>query len=219
MALSWLTEERLEMSKINNLSYTDASLADGTDTTTSNYEGYAYDLRRTVNFVSGSSNNLKQVQARIYPVGNSTTHLAKMITYIANVVYGSGSGGSATGSGGQADFLLISGGTVSADRLQQVDMANSHTTDSITVSAVTVSWTNSNANNPASLTSIEMNGLVRWSGSESASGATITLTSAFTLSANTTYDNTGIFNFSQNIRSVTLTFIMSDGTSTAAIIF
>ena len=53
---------KTEMAKINNLSYSDSTLEDGDDDTTSNYEGHSYDLRRTVDYVVGSSNNLKKVQ-------------------------------------------------------------------------------------------------------------------------------------------------------------
>lgn len=209
---------KTEMAKINRLSYIDATLADGYDNTAANYEGYPYDLRRTVNYVSGWNNNLKKVQVRLYPQGDAINHLVKVITYIADVAFGAGSSGAAAGSGGgQSDSLIISAGVVSANRLHQIDMRNSSTTDAITISQATVSWINANPAKPAALTQIEMNSVIRWSGTQSTSGATTTLTTPFALSANTTYTNTGIFTFSQNIQSVTIIFIMSDGSTTASI--
>jgi type II secretory pathway pseudopilin PulG len=83
---------RDELAKVNNLPFTDPTLADGYDNTTSNYGGYPYDLRRSVNYVSGNT-ALKQVQIRIYPTGDLNRHLVNTITYVANVSFGAGSGG------------------------------------------------------------------------------------------------------------------------------
>jgi hypothetical protein len=209
---------KTEMSIVNNIPYSDATLADGYDNTTNSYLGYAYDLRRTVSFANSPTNTLKKVQVRVYPSGN-TTQLANLITYLASVSFGAGSGGGSTKSGGQSDFLVVSAGVISANKLHQIDMQNTDTANSITISQVIINWTNSKDSQPASLTQIEMGGATRWSGTESTPGSTVTLTSPFALSANTTYTNTGIFTFSQGIRSVTITFVMSDSSTTAALIW
>ena len=205
---------RREMSKVINLAYGDATLDDGYDTTTTNYDSSGYDLNRKVDIVAGTSDNLKKVEVTVYPTGK-TNQLVKLATYVADVSFGPGSGGAAPGSGQEADSLTVSGGTISGKKLQNIDMENTDATDDITLSQVTVSWTNSNPANPASLTTIEMDSSTRWSGSEATSGTTIALTSTFTLSAATSYNNTGKFTFSQNVSSVTLTFIMSDASSTS----
>jgi len=83
-----------ELSKVNNLAFTDLTLADGYDNITGNYQGYPYDLRRSVNYVPGSNNALKQVQIRIYLHGDLSKQLVSMVTYVANVPFGAGSGGS-----------------------------------------------------------------------------------------------------------------------------
>ena len=198
---------KTEMAKINNLSYSDSTLEDGDDDTTSNYEGHSYDLRRTVDYVVGSSNNLKKVQVRVYPPGNTTDHLVNLVTYIANVSFGSGSGGGAASS--EADSLVVSSGNIHRKVLRQIDMENSNLTDDITIDQVTVSWGGSNT-----LTEIEIGGSTRWTGSESTSGTTIDITD-FTLTAGTSYNNTGLFTFSSNVSSVSLTFIMSDASETS----
>jgi len=209
---------KLEMAKINNLSYSDATLVDGYDNTASNYEGYNIDLRREIDYVAGSSNNLKKAVLTLYE-GGTSSELAQVASYIADVSFGAGSGGGGVGSEDEAGSLSVTGGSISAKRLRNINLENTSATDDITISEITVSWTNSNPSKPASLTSIDFEGGVdEWSGSESSSGTTIDITD-FTLTAATTYNNSGVFTFSQNISSVTLTFIMSDGSSTAAIVW
>ncbi len=80
-----------EISKVNNLDFNDPTLADGYDNITGSYQGYPYDLRRSVNYVPGTNNTLKQVQIRVYPAGDSTKQLVNIITFVANVSYGAGS--------------------------------------------------------------------------------------------------------------------------------
>jgi len=110
---------RLELSKVNNLSFTDATLEDGDDDTTSNYEGYPYDLRREVDIVAGTSNNLKKVLVTVYGTG-TTDQLVKLATYVADVNFGPGSGGSGASTGGDADSLGVSGGSISGYFLQNI---------------------------------------------------------------------------------------------------
>jgi prepilin-type N-terminal cleavage/methylation domain-containing protein len=209
---------RLEMAKVNNLSYSDGTLADGYNNTTTDYEGCGYDLNRAVSYANPPANTLKKVTVIVYESG-TTNQLANLVTYVANVSVGAGSGGAAAGGGGQADYLVVSSGNVSAKKLHQLTLQNTSATDTITISQVTVSWTSASPSKPASLTTITLDGVVRWSGTQPTSGSTITLTSSFTLSAGTTYAHPGHsneFEFSQNISSATLIFIMSDGSSTAS---
>ncbi|MBI4335522.1 MAG: prepilin-type N-terminal cleavage/methylation domain-containing protein [Candidatus Omnitrophica bacterium] len=197
---------RLEMSKVNSLTYSDATLADGYNNTTTGYEAYRYDLNRTVNYVSGSGNNIKKVAVTVYEPGSSR-RLAGLVTYIADVSSGPGSGG---GSAGEADSLAVSGGSVSGKNLEDITLINT-SLSAITITGVTISFTGQGG---IKLQKITMDGTERWEGNES-SGGTVTLDTAFTLQANTTYTNTGLFEFKKNLTSVTgLVFIMSDGTET-----
>jgi len=207
---------KLEMSKVNNLAYSDASLADGYDSTTSSYEGYPYNLRRTVNYVSGWSNNLKKVQVRVYPLGDSTNSLVNLITYVADASFGKGSEGGAVARGGESDSLVASGGSISGQNLQNVTLQNTGSS-AITITGVIISFTGSGPGGSGiKLKTITMDSVVRWSGNAS-SGDTITLTTNFTLSAGTTYSNTGLFAFSKTLASVSsLVFIMSDGSQTSS---
>lgn len=197
-----------EMAKINNLSYSDVALADGYDNTTLNYEGYGVDLNRKVDFVAGSSNNLKKVEVAIYESG-TTAQLAKLITYVADISFGPGSGGGGVG-GGEADSLVVSDGSISGTDLQNVTLQNTDPAD-ITITGIIISFTGAGG---IKLNTITMGGAEKWSGNVS-SGSTITFDTNFTLTASTTYTNTGLFEFSKNLTSVTsLTFIMSDGSQT-----
>lgn len=200
---------KTEMAKINNLSYSDPTLAVGYDNTTADYEGYPYDLRRTV--TAGPIANLKQVEVRVYPTGNLTDHLLNLITYVANVTFGAGSAGGAPAVGGGADFLAVSGGSISGSSLQNITLENTSSAP-IIITGVIISFTGPNPG--IKLNTITTNGAERWSGNDS-SPSTITLTSSFTLTANATYNNTGLFSFSKNLTSVdSLVFIMSDGSET-----
>lgn len=198
---------KIETAKINNLSYSDATLADGYDNTITNYEGYPYDLRRTVNYVAGWNNNLKQVQVRVYPSGNTTAFLANLITYIANVNFGAGSAGGAAATGNSADSLVVSGGSIAGMNLENVTLQNTGSTP-ITITAMLISFTGQSGIKFASVT---IDGTQRWSGNAS-SGDSIALNTSFTLAGNTTYSNTGIFTFSKTLTSVaSLILIMDDG--------
>ncbi len=200
---------KLEMAKINNLSYADPTLAAGYDNTTVNYEGYPYDLRRSV--TAGPVANLKQVRVRVYPAGNTAQPLLNLLTYVANVTFGAGSGGGT--AGGEADFLVASGGNISGSQLQNVNLQNTDLVNSITITGIIISFTGQSG---IKLASITMGGLPRWSGNVDP-GSTITLTSSFALAANTTYSNPIFLTFSKNLTSVTsLVFIMQDGTQTAS---
>ena len=202
---------KTEMAKINNLSYTDTTLEDGDDDTTTNYLGYAYDLRRTVSFVPGWSNNLKQVKVMVYPTG-TTVQLVELITYIANVSFGAGSGGGGGGAGDEADSLVVTGGDINKKKLRRITLENT-SADTITITGVTISFSGTGN---IKLKNIIMNGAVRWSGTAS-SGSTITLDTSFTLAGGTVYPQTARFNFSKNLSSVSsLVFIMSDATETPA---
>jgi prepilin-type N-terminal cleavage/methylation domain-containing protein len=198
---------QLEMSKVDNLSYADATLADGYNNTTTNYESTAYDLNRQVNIVAGTSNNLKKVELTVYPTG-TTQQLAKLVTYKADVSFGPGSGGGSVG-GGQADSLTVTGGSISGTNLQNITLANT-SGDPITITGATVTFSGASG---IKISTITMDGSTRWSGNQN-SGSTITLDTSFTLAASTTYTNTCTFGYSKNLTSATVVFIMSDGTST-----
>lgn len=77
---------RFEMERVNNLSY-----ANIVSDSFPNYQGYNYDVARTVVFVQGgmfSPESLKQVTVQVSEHGSGTI-LVNAVTYIArNVVYG-----------------------------------------------------------------------------------------------------------------------------------
>ncbi|MCF7908237.1 MAG: prepilin-type N-terminal cleavage/methylation domain-containing protein [Candidatus Omnitrophica bacterium] len=203
---------KTEMSKINSLAYDNITLADGYDTNTSNYEGYSQDLRREVDFVVGSNSTLKKVVVTVYE-GGSASQLARVVTYLANASFGSGSGGGVAGVGGnEADSLAVSGGSIVAKNLQNITLENTGGSG-ITITGVTISFSGASG---IKVKTITMDGSQRWSGTQS-SGSTITFDTNFTLSAGATYNNTGLFTFSKNLSSVSsLVFVMSDATETTA---
>lgn len=206
---------RLEISKINNLSYNDSTLADGYNHTTANYENSSYDLNRTVNYVAGTSNNLKKVEVTLYPAG-TTNQLIKLATYIADVSFGPGSGGGGVGSGGgEADSLAVVGGVISGERLRNITFGNSDTEEEITIVGVRVTFSGASG---IELKEIKIGGSERWSGTES-SGNYVALDTNFQLDAGTTYSNTCLFRFSKNLNSAEVTFTMSDGTTTESYIW
>lgn len=77
---------RFEMEKVNNLSY--ASI---TSTSFSNYQGYAYDIDRTIVYVlggAGSAESLKSITVSVKKAGSAAV-LVSLVTYIAkNITYG-----------------------------------------------------------------------------------------------------------------------------------
>lgn len=197
---------KTELAKINNLGFSDPASAVGYDNVTAGYEGYPYDLRRTV--TAGPAANLKQVQVRVYPAGNTTNHLINLITYVANVSFGTGSGGGTAGDA--ADFLLVSAGNIHKKQLRQVTLENTDT-DQITITGVIISFTGG-----TNLTSIQLDGNSSWSGTAN-SGDTVTLINPFTLAGETTYKKSSIFEFSSNLTSLTsLVFIMDDASQSEA---
>ena len=75
-----------EMEKVNNMTYANIATAGF-----SNYEGYAYDLTRTVTYVQGdgaSVESLKKIQVEVKKAGE-TNVITRSVTYLAkNVAYG-----------------------------------------------------------------------------------------------------------------------------------
>ena len=75
-----------EMEKVNNMTYANIATA-----SFSNYEGYAYDLTRTVTYVQGdgaSVESLKKIQVEVKKAGE-TNVITRSVTYLAkNVAYG-----------------------------------------------------------------------------------------------------------------------------------
>lgn len=199
---------KIEMAKVNNLAYDNLTLADGYDNTTVNYEGYPYDLRRTVNYVSGSGNLLKNVQLRVYLAGKTTNPLVNAITYKADVSFGAGSAGGTPGYA-QANALEVSGGSIVGKQLKDVTLANVDPTASITITGMTITFTGA----AGSVTKVTIGGTVKWSGSAS-SPATIILSSPFDLFSNFTY--TLLIDFDKHPSSVTLVFVMAGGSQTVS---
>jgi prepilin-type N-terminal cleavage/methylation domain-containing protein len=77
---------RLEMEKVNNMSYANINSANFT-----NYEGYSYDLTRTVAYQYGnasSTESTKKVTVEVKKAGTSAV-LISLVTYLAkNISYG-----------------------------------------------------------------------------------------------------------------------------------
>ncbi len=197
---------KVEMAKVNNLAFADLTLNNGYDNTVSNYEGYPYDLRRRVNYANSPTNTLKRVQVTVYPAGNTTAPLVNAITYVANVSFGAGAGGSAA-LGLQANSMVVSGGSISGNNLINVTLANSDTLNAITITQMTISFTGASG---ISLKKVNIAGITVFSGG-AYSGETINLGPTFTLAANTSYSSPVFLEFNKSLASVTaLIFIMSD---------
>lgn len=197
---------RIEMAKINNLVYSDATLAVGYDNAIANYEGYPYDLRRTV--TAGPVANLKQVQVRVYPFGNTTRHLANLVTYVANVTFGAGSEGAIVG--GQADSLTVSGGVIVFKQLLGVILRNTTPASPITISQMTVNFTGG-----TTLKKITI-GVANVFNGSATSGETINLSPTFTLNLFMPIASMNL-TFQSNLTSITsLVFTMSDGSQTTS---
>ena len=77
---------RFEMERVKKMSYNNIVTA-----SFSNYQGYAYDVIRTVSYAQGnaaSAESMKQVQVDVRKTG-SATNLVSLSTYITrNVLYG-----------------------------------------------------------------------------------------------------------------------------------
>ena len=74
---------RFEMEKVNNLPYANIVTA-----SFSNYQGYAYDVTRTVAYAqgnAGSTESLKQITVSVTQTGSATV-LDSLTTYIAKNV-------------------------------------------------------------------------------------------------------------------------------------
>jgi len=188
-----------EMAKINNLSYSDVTLADGYDNTTSSYEGYAVDLNRKVDYVAGSGNNLKKVEVSIYD-SSTSTQLARLVTYAANVSFGAGSGGATPGSGDQADSFSLSGGEIKKKKLEKITVENTGSSQ-IVITKVMITFT---GNSGIQLKKIKEDKTELWSGTAN-SGDIITLDNPFTMDAGTSYDKNK-FEFSKDVSTVTIDY-------------
>ncbi len=191
---------RLEMAKVNNLDFSDVTLANGYDNTTNSYEGYGYDLRRTVDDVVGCSGNLKQVQVRVFPSGETSIHLVNLITYVANVSFGAGSGGGGVGGGNQADSFALTGGVIDKKKLKSINVENTGGSD-IVWTVVKVTFTGAGG---ISLKKIKRDKTTLWNGIAS-SGDTITLATSFTLVAGTSYNKLE-FEFTENLSTITIDY-------------
>jgi len=191
---------RLEMAKINNLSFSDITLADGYDITTSSYEGYDYDLRRTVDNVAGWSSDLKQVQVRLFPSGESGVHLINLITYIADVSFGVGSGGGGVGGGSQADSFALTAGKIKKKKLEKITIENTGGSE-IIWTIVTVTFTGDSG---ITMNKIKRDKTTLWTGTAN-SGDTITLDSSLTMDAGKSYNKLQ-FEFTKNLSTITINY-------------
>jgi prepilin-type N-terminal cleavage/methylation domain-containing protein len=77
---------RFEMEKVNNMNYTSI-----VDASFSNYQGYNYDVTRTVTYAQGngsSTESLKQIEVTVRKSATGSD-MVRLVTYIAkNVNYG-----------------------------------------------------------------------------------------------------------------------------------
>jgi len=190
---------RLEMSKVNNLSYADATLADGYNNTTTNYENSAYDLNRTVNIVTGTGNDIKRVIVTAYPTG-TTEQLVRLATYAADVNFGSGSGGGAPGSEDEADSFSLDSGEIKNKKLEKITIENTGG-DEIVWTVVRITFTGDPG---IELKKIKQDKTTLWSGTAS-SGDIVTLDSSLTMDAGTSYKKVK-FEFSEDVSTATINY-------------
>ncbi len=205
---------RMEMAVVNNLNYSNPTLADGYDNTSANYSGYKYDLRRTVNFVPGTANNVKSVRIRVYPNG-SAEQLMETATYVMDIQYGMGSAGGTAGD--EAVSFLASGGTLTRSALSGVVLQNTRLTGNITVTGVVITPTINKT-----ISGITMGGESHLSTSVSLpanTATTVNFTKNFFMNSNILYSGAdgGTFSFnSTNVtHTITIQFIFYDGTQSA----
>ncbi len=199
---------RLEMARVNDLSFNDPGLADGYNNTSARYEGYNYDVKRTVAYVPGTGNNLKKVEVMVCPAG-SASPLTLLAACVADIGFGAGSGGAAPGYGNQTDSFTLTGGQIAGGQLKNFTIANSGSS-AITITAVTVAWTGASG---ISFTTVTFNNTTCWSGARSPSPAAVTLTTAFTIPAGTSYGSKNELSFSKNLAFVSVTFTFADGST------
>jgi len=193
-----LSLARLELSKVNNLTFSDTTLADGYNNTTSDYESSSYDLNRAVSIVPSTSSNLKKVIVSVYP-SVTTTVLAKLVTYVADIDFGPGSSGSSPGSETQADSLTVTSGTIKKKDLKDIVLSNGSTTDAITWTKVNLTFTGT-----VELKKIKQHKTTLWSGTAS-SGDTITLSSSLAIPASDS-KNKVKFTFNSNVSTVHINY-------------
>ena len=135
---------RMEMAMIDNLNYSDATLAHGYDNITANYNSSGYDLNRSVSYAAGndaSAESLKKITVKIVPSGGSFTSdvLITSIIYRAkNVTIGGGSGGG--GGATEANNLNFSSPTFSSRKILNFTLENQAASNSITITHVYVDW-------------------------------------------------------------------------------
>ena len=82
---------QLEFSIANSISYTDATLAGGYNTLTSNYQGSGYDVRRQVSYDFGSdvtTQSLKRIIITVYRSGSAAEIMKTATLRAKNVTYG-----------------------------------------------------------------------------------------------------------------------------------
>ena len=204
---------KTEMAKINNLAYDVVTLANAYDNTASDYGGYRLDMRREVDYVAGTNNELKKVVLTVYK-GATTAQLAQVTTYIANVTFGAGSAGGGVVTTGDADSLTVSGGSISDNILEGITLQNTGGSE-ITITGAIISFSGTTG---IKLKSITIETVPRWSGTVS-SGQSLEFDpeDVFTLSASTTYTDTCVLTFStaKVLSEVSsLVFTMSDGSET-----
>lgn len=209
---------RREMSIVNNLSYSDPTLASGYDVTTPNYAGYNYSVRRTVDYVAGTNNNLKRVRVRLFPSG-SAGQLTEVDTYVMNVQFGAGSAGGAAGA--EKDSFSASGGTLSPggnDDLLDVVLQNNRNTGNITITGVIITSTINKT-----LTIIRMGNEQKFNGSEILLANVpkqINFSRNFIMNSSTIYSGTNAADFIMSnpgnpSHTVTVVFLFWDNTQTS----
>ncbi len=211
---------KLEMSKINNLAFNDPSLAEGTDTFSYNYEGYPYDLRRSVSFVSGFNNTLKEVRIRAYPLGKDYDQLIQIITYITDVDFGVGSGGNPVESIA-ANFLEVTGGSFynsgGTHEFRDVTLTNTNSAGSITISHIDVTFVGTSGIDLQQVRIHASDGdNIRLTGPLASPTGQVVLAPNAVFNADASFNNSYLLNFNnQTITSISrLVFTMSDGSKT-----
>lgn len=204
---------RLELAKINALDYDDATLADGYNNTTSNYEGSVLDLNRQVSYVFGNDStaeSLKEIEITVAPHGGSmsTDKLANLITYrVDNVEFGSGE--SAIIQADYLDFVTAAAKYISKGRiLRDLDYTNTHASVDITITHMRIAWAPDTGQN---ITQIKIRSPV-WDGTQP-SDSLIDITDVTISPGSLGGDNR--FSFDTDMRGSTysVTFTMADGST------
>lgn len=204
-----------EAAIIDALDFSDPTLVNGYTSLISNYAGSRFDLRRTIapgTRTPYGSIYLRPIKIELYPNGSSVaTTMYNM--YAMDVKTGAGSGGGALDQEIASLRVTVQSNGKKKNSLA-LDFQNVRTNGNITITALKMS-----CSAPMTVTSITMNGDIRWTGSVTVTNSpmtTFTLDNYYYIHSNSTYSGTkggaiAFNNMPNTTYAAVVQFICSDG--------